>query len=70
MGMFTNWTLKVKVSLTPKLMRSLNSRKQFKRHDAPIPFSSSASPSPFILSLYDKKKGDMLITGTCVADLL
>ena len=54
------WVLMVRVSYTPKLTTPLDNRKQLKRHDTLVPFSSSASPSPFILSLYDKKKRGML----------
>ena len=63
----------VKVSYGPKLAMPLDSRKQFKRHGSPIPLSPSASLSlPPFSSLYDKKKEDMLVSGTgfTVADHL
>jgi hypothetical protein len=53
----------VKASYPPKLMTPLDSRKQLKRHDTLVPFSPSASPSPFFLSLYNKKNGGMLVSG-------
>ena len=50
----------VRVRYTPKLTMSLDRRNQFKRSNAPIPTSPSASPLLFGFSLYDKKKRGML----------
>lgn len=58
MKMIIKWVLMLRISSFPKLMISLDSRKEFKRSSAPIPASSF--PPHFCAPFYDRKRGGLL----------